>query len=179
MADLYVFRAQFQPILLPGETAHIIKADGELDVECRAVGALPEYQKDFGSVTSGTWLLNQTDTNLEMNDLQLSHLRIRVQDDVQLYLKNPSSVEQWRTMRTKFYLPKFPTLEDPVSGILAEFLWAASEFFVWEDEDPSFDFYPLATSSKCRVLFSGWRYSVKKIPGKGKITLWVNAWPTG
>ena len=130
MADLYPFKLDFDPILLPGETAHLIKSDAELDVEVRALIGLPEYQHDFGAVTGGTWTLNQNPNVVEMNTMEMAQLRVRVIDDIQLYLKNPGSVELWRGTRQRFYLRQ----TDGLPEHLTKFFFACSQFYVYEDE---------------------------------------------
>ena len=77
MANLYVYKTEFEPILLPGETAHLITATTTLDVECIAVGALPEGIKDFGSLTGGAWSRDQENTDLELPSKELSQFRMR------------------------------------------------------------------------------------------------------
>lgn len=175
MADLYPMKFDFEPLYLPGETVRLVKSDGEIDVEIKAVDGLPLYQADFGSQTATTWDLNNTDQNLRMNKFEFSQLRIRVLDDVQLYLSNPASVQRWRTSLTRFYLPQWPD-ED----FLQRFFFAASQFYIWEDvNDPSFDIYPPRTLPEARVQFMGYRFSCRQIKTKGARTLYVNAWPSG
>lgn len=177
MADLYSFRTPFAPVMLAGEVARIVKTDEEFDIEVISVGGMPEYLNDFGSITSGTWVLNQQVTNLQMGSLELAQLRIRVIDDIEFYLKNPAGVEQWRTAKAKFYLPQYP--QSSAMGMwYPEFLFQSSEFFVWEDVYPTFDILPRVTSAKCRVLFNGWRFRVKKVnlASRPRMTLWVNGW---
>lgn len=176
MADLHIYQvADFQPILLPGETVHLVTASGERDVVVKAVGALPEYVHDFGSVTGTTWTLNQSPNVLEMNTGELAQFRVRVLADIQLYLKNPASTEQWRGTNQKFFLPKYPEDDE----VLRRFMFAASEFFVWKDEYPTWDIYPYFTSTKTPVAFSGYRFSTRPSKVPGKVTLYVNSWPSG
>ena len=178
MVDLFRFSPEFNPILLEGLTATLygseIPAEG-LNVVCKAVMALPEYYKDFGALTAATWDTDNEDSNLELQNLELAQLRMRLLDDMQCRLKNPGSVAQWRTAKTNFYLPQFPQQEG--QDWLKAYLWKAGEFFVWEDTTPRFDFYSAVTLTTSRVLFSGWKFKLNKIPTKGKIDLWVNSWP--
>ena len=177
MADQYIFKTNFEPILLPGETARLITSNQTLDVECVAVGALPEYQKDFGALTAATWDTDNEDTNLEMSTLEVSQLRMRVLDDMKLRFNNLAPTRQWRTAKTDFYLRQFP--QDAGQDFLKEFLFKASEFFIFEDDTPRFDFYSEIALATSRVVFSGWRYKVKKTAQPGKVTVWVSGWPSG
>ena len=178
MADLFAFKTNFEPIFLPGETARLITASATVDVECIAVGALPEYEHDFGNTTAATWFTDKEDTNLEMGTLELAQFRMMVISDVKLRFNNLAPTRQWRTAKTDFYMTKFPSDSD---DFLKEFLFKASEFFIYEDDTPRFDFYSDVVSST-RVLFSGWRFKVKKLsPGVAipKEKIWVSGWPSG
>jgi len=183
MADLYVYRQVLEPIGLPGETFHLLRAAGEIDVEILAVDAMPEYINDFGAVGAAGWLRDQEDTNLELTDGEFGQFRMRVLDDVQLYLKNPAPTEKWRSARTRFYLPKFP--DDP-TDTLRDYFFKASEFFLFEDETPRFDLYAVLAAATSRIAFSGFRFRYQKLGTdlkgvqiKGKVNLWINSWPTG
>ncbi len=180
MADQYVFKTAFEPIMLPGETAHLITTAQTIDISCVAVGALPEYQKDFGALVAATWDTDNEDTNLEMNDYEMSQLRMRIQDDMKLRFNNLGSVRQWRTSKADFYLKQFPQLAG--EDFLKEFLFKASEFFIYEQDTPRFDFYSDIALATSRIIFSGWRFRVRALP-KGSPqpsrTIWVSGWPSG
>lgn len=173
------YNTNFDPILLEDQTANLFGA--ELPVEglpviCVTVNALPEYIKDFGSLTAATWDNDNTDTNLEMGKFELAQFRCRILDDMKMRLKNPSSVQQWRTMNTAFFLPVFPTTD--IDSTIARYLWRASEFFTFEDDIPAFDFYSDGALATSRVSFSGWRMKTEKLrTGRGRINIWINSWP--
>jgi len=177
MANLYVYRTEFEPVFLPGESARLITASEDINVECVAVGALPEYYKDFGALSAATWDPDNEDTNLEMPTSEMSQLRMRILDDMQLRFKNLGPTTQWRTAKTAFYLRMFPQTSG--EDFLKEYLFKASEFFVYEKDTPRFDFYSTLALSTSRVLFSGWRFKVKKTETPGKIVIWVSGWPSG
>ena len=75
-------------------------------------------------------------------------------------------------------LPQFP--QDTAEDFLKEYYFRASEFFVFEDDTPRFDFYATNAISTSRVKFLGWRFRYKELAGgvRGKITIWVNSWPS-
>ena len=152
------FDSEFNPILLEGMTATLfgndIKNEG-MNVICVGVGALPEYVKDWSSLTAATWDYDNEDTNLEMGGKELAQLRMRVLDDFKLQIKHPVSVSQWRTNKTNFFLRQWPGDEDE---IYKNFLWKASEFFVYEDTTPRFDLYSEVTRAQNRISYSGWRF---------------------
>jgi len=171
------YNSEFNPVALPGETLHIIKSDGKLDVVVRAITALPEYIKNFGALTANTWLTTQQDTNLEMTSMELGQYRFRVQFDGRVKLYNPSSIKLWRTAKTDFWIGKYPI--ESGEDFLKQYVWRASEFFVFEDEYPAFDLWSLTTTTTAYVLFSGWRLKLEEITEPGRIPLWVNSWPSG
>jgi len=172
------FDKDFYPVLLEGQTATLFGTglpEQGMNVRCIAVGALPEYWKDFGALTAGTALVDQTDTNLQMNTMEFAQYRMRVITNMQVRIKNSSSVRQWRTKNTTFYLPQFEGIPD---GKIAEWYWMASEFFIWEDNNPSFDLQSDAAQVASIVLFSGYRYKVHAISEPGKFPLWLSDWPS-
>lgn len=181
MGDQYAFKTELEPIFFPGEHAHIITAQAQLDVVCVAVGALPEYTKDFGALTASTWNVDNEADSLEMNEWEIGHFRMRVLDDLRLRFNNLGPTRQWRTSREDFYLTQFP--HDQGETFLQEFMFKASEFFVWQDDTPRFDLYPeLGSLPTSRVKFSGWRYKVRKVTvqkGAIKKIIWISGWPSG
>lgn len=173
------YSLDFEPLLLEGHTANLFGSEissGGISVVCKSVGALPEYQKDFSTLTATTWSYDNEDTNLEMSDMVLAQYRMRVLTDMKVQLKHPASVSQWRSLRTNFYLRKFPEGTD---NFQQKFLWMASEFFVWEDTTPRFDLYSELAQSASIIFFSGWRFKMEKTVAPGKIDIWVNGWPSG
>ena len=179
MVDLYRYSPEFNPLLLENMTATLFGSEqppSGLNVICKAVIALPERYVDFGALTAATWDTDNEDTGLELSTLELGQFRFRIQDDMQCRLKNPAPVNLWRTTDSNFYLPQFPT--DPSENFLKNFFFKASEFFVWEDSTPRFDFYSAVTLTTSRVLFSGWKMKLSKTAMKGKIEIWVDSWPS-
>lgn len=173
------FDSEFNPILLEGMTATLFGnnvKEGGMNVACVGVGALPEYQKDFSSLTAATWERDKEDTNLEMGGKELAQFRMRVLDDFKLQIKHPSSVSQWRTNKVNFFLRQWLAGDD-VDEAYRNFLWKASEFFVFENTTPRFDVYSENTQSQSRVSFSGWRFKLREIQEKGRIVIWVDSWP--
>lgn len=171
------FDNEFNPILLEGMTATLfgnnIKQEG-MNVACVGVGALPEYQKDFGALTTVVWGSDKEDTNLEMGGKVLAQFRMRVLDDFKVHLKHPGSVSQWRTNKINFFLRQFPEESDE---LLRNFMWKASEFFVYQDTTPRFDLYSEQSRTVNRISFSGWRFKLREIVERGRITIWVDSWP--
>jgi len=170
----------FEPLLLEGHTARLFGTDlptDGLNVVCKAVGALPEYEYDFGALTAATWDRDNEVTDLEMGTYEMSQMRVRVIDDFKLQIKHPSSVQQWRTLRASFYLNRWPI--DPTEDFLKEYLFKASEFFIWEDITPRFDLYSDLARATSKVVFSGWRFKLEKVATPGRFVLWLNSWPPG
>jgi len=180
----FSYDMEFKPILLPNETALLMgsqfPSEGQ-PVVCVAVGAMPEYQKDFGAITGGTaGDLDNEDTNLELSDLHLGQFRFAILDDIKVQLKNPGPVQQWRTSTANFYLRQFPT--EPGYDWLSKILFAMSEFFVWQDQTPRFDLFCEDDIATSRLLFRGWRFKVELITAKeltSKQVIFTDGWPSG
>ncbi len=174
------YSKDFDPILLERQTANLfgsgLPGDG-LPVRCLAVGALPQYEKDFGALTAGVWLEAQTDSNLIVPRMTLAVYRMKVITDMRVRLLNPSAIKQWRTRDTTFYLPPYPY---EGSNAEQQYVWRQGEFMVFEDQSyPGFDLYSRVASTVSIVQFSGWRYALEKIAdGRGTIDVWVNDWPS-
>lgn len=172
-----VYDPEFRPVLLPGDTAHLITQQETIDVECLAVGALPEYVKDFGALTATVWTSDQEDSNLELSDWEMGQYRMQVLSDVKMRFNNLSPTRQWRTSKTDFFLTQFPQNEN--DHWRKNLLFMQSEFFIYHDDTPRFDFYSDVNTVECLVKFSGWRYYIRKIPPRGKVSIWVSGWPSG
>ena len=179
-----VYSVNFDPILLPNETATLFGTEFPTEgqpIRCRAVGALPEYTKNFGSLTGGVWSTEKEDTNLEMSPLELGQFRMMILDDFKLKFKNPSAVDQWRTLNTTFELRRFPFESGDI--FLREYVFRASEFFVFENrQTPRFLLYSTPTLTATRITFMGWRFKVKEITKAeltSKMDIWVNSFPAG
>ena len=175
--DNQVYNKDFRPIVLPGETVKLITANVNINVQCIGVGALPEYIKDFGALTANTWDSDNEDVNLEMNEFELGQFRMRVIDDIKLRFNNLGPTRQWRTAKTDFHLSQFP--QDGDHGFLKDVMFAMSEFFVWKDDTPRFDFYSEFGSATSSVIFTGWRMKMKQVNIEGRRTIWVSGWPSG
>jgi hypothetical protein len=174
----YRYNPTFSPILLEDMTINLkgsdFPAEGK-NFKCIGVDALPEYIKDWGSLTAGTWSTDNEDENLELDTNELGQLRMMVLDDVKVRLKNPAPVTKWRTAKTTFYLPQFPTTAD--EDWMKEYLFRMSELFYFEDTTPRFDLYSAATVTVARVLFTGWKYKLVPVTEKPAFSLLVNSWP--
>ena len=171
------YNKDFDPIMLESHTATLygtgLPEEG-LNVRCVAVGAMPEYWHDFGALTANVTDSDQNDTNLEMNTMELAQFRMRVITEMQVQLKHPAAVRQWRSKNTAFYLPQYP--DGPQR--LQEWYWTASEFFVFENNTPSFDLLADRAQPASIILFSGWRFKLQKITEPGKFPIWTSEWPS-
>jgi len=173
-----IYDSEFLPILELNHTVTLKGSDFPAEgksFRCTAVDALPEYIKDWGSLTAATWSTDNEDENLELDTNELGQLRMMVLDDIHVKLKNPAPVAKWRTAKTTFYLPQFPT--EPGQDWYKEYLFRVSEFFYFQDTTPRFDLYSATTVTVARVLFTGYKYKLTPITEKGAFTLLVNSWP--
>lgn len=183
----------WNPILLPGHTARLFKADGVVDVFVEAVGGIPSMRVDIGalSVSSfGTASNTGYDaTQLDMPDGEFAQYRFIIADDFEVELTHPgTTVRQWKTDSTNARVKPIPASSSQW-GPFDEVMWAASEFFVYEQETPRFDIYPQSVSvprPQGHIEFQGWRFAFRKLgldangkQIKGVLPIWVNSWPSG
>ena len=96
MATLHQFQNPvWNPMLLPGHTARLFKADGVVDIFVETVGAIPSLRIDVGalSVSSfGTASNTGYDaTQLDMPDGEFAQYRIVVQEGFEIEMTHPST----------------------------------------------------------------------------------------
>lgn len=175
-----IYDPEFNPILEVGHSVILKGSDFPSDgksYRCVAIDALPEYIKDWGSLTAATWSTDNEDTNLELDTNELGQLRMMALDDIRVRLKNPAPVTKWRTAKTTFYLPQFPS--DVNGDWLKNYLFKVSEFFYFKDTTPRFDLYSAVTVTEARILYTGYKFKLVEISERGQFTLNVNDWPSG
>lgn len=176
----------FQPYFDVGETAHLLLAGGDKDVEIVHVEQLAEITIDFGAITS-TEITEQTAADLRVEGTQLAQWRFRIDDhavDVSFNLRSPNQIGKTKNVRTKIKshlaIPEFAH----------KYMWMASEFFVWKDEEPAFNLVTNQSgdglSAQGYLRFSGWRYDFTELNAGNKLgpedpgyifganQLWVN-----
>lgn len=182
------FNPLFEARFVEGDTIRVHKADGAEDIHILAVGALPYRRWDAGSLSSASSLAVDP-TTLDMPAGEMAQYRFFVRDAFEVELTHPgTTVRQWKSDTTNWRIP--PVMEG-VSGLSeaeVSFLWAASEFWVFEDQTPRFDFYRLAgVTVEMHIDFSGIRYAFETFatmqtrgitpPLRPAYDLWANAWP--
>lgn len=174
-----IYDPEFKGILEVGHSVILKGSDFPSEgksYRCVAIDALPEYVKDWGALTAATWSTDNEDTNLELDTNELGQLRMMVLDDVRVRLKNPAPVTKWRTAKTIFYLPQFPSTSG--DDWAKEYLFRMSELFYWQDTTPRFDLYSATTVTVARVLFTGFKFKLEplSVSERGQFTLLVNGW---
>lgn len=180
MPDLYQGRTIFEPIALPGHTIQIHKADGEFGIRITAVGFLPSLRYDSGALTANA---DQTEiSNLEMRSGELAQWRFVILDDFEVEMSHPGTQKQWSTKNVATRVRPIP-IQSSEWGPLESFVFASSEFYVYENETPRFDLKVLnsggAATTNGHIEFFGIRYKFTKLETgqRGLFDLWVNDWP--
>ena len=178
----------FRPILLPGQKAQLIRGQSTnfVNIEVVHVYPLGVHRHDFGTLTGNT--LDQDDTHLDMPSGEMAQYRFIPRGTFRVHLQHPGGTDIYRTngsvkgvQREGFFIDPYDENDNPWDGHDTT-LWAASEFFVFEDETPRFDLYPLAPAAAARdgyVDFYGWAFVLKRTTDKPPVTLWVNGRPRG
>lgn len=181
----YQYNKDFDPALLAGHTARLFKTDGVVDIRVLAVGTLPNRRWDVGAVTSGGSTLNQDPTMLDMPVGELAQFRAVIRDNFELEMSHPGqAVRQWQSKANNWRLGPVDWEHDPR---VSDFMWQASEFWVYEDETPRFDFYAFTSAQDVQghVDFYGYRYAFQAMDPtepyyeEPKASIYVNSWPSG
>mgnify|MGYP001591236590 CR=1 FL=1 len=179
---------EFRPILLPGQRAKLIRGhvDNFVNVEVVHVFPLPVHRHDFGVLTAS--VTDQDDTHLDMPTGELAQYRYIPRGSFRVHLENPGGVDIYRTNGSTKGTQTAGFFIDPYAEEGAQWVgtdwsqWAASEFFVFEDETPRFDIYPLGPTTGGKrgyVDFYGWGFALKKALSEPPVSLWVNGRPQG
>jgi len=180
MPELYQGKASdFEKTLLPGWTARLLRSDGYKDVEVLAVLSLPMYRHDIGALT-GNSLANSI-SELKMPDGEFAQYRFKVMDAFEVEMTHPAGSQRlWRSQTQTHRLQPW---DSTAPEIEQRFAWAASEFFVYQQDIPEFDLYPfqssLIPSTQGYLAFQGYRYIFKSIETEGMVKIWVNGIPSG
>jgi len=154
-----VYREEFEPVALPGEYIKVIGAGGKNNVRyfrVVAIEPLPIYEHDFGAINAGQTLEKQEVEALYVPAGQLAQYRIRVVDDVRLYMYQPRSDAKFSTRKDRFHISRDIAGTDFVN---------LTEFFVFENQAVYFDVEnPGSTNlSSSRVQFAGFKYVLEEV----------------
>lgn len=175
------FSSPFEPLFREGDTVHLIKADGSVDVMVDAVDAMPNLRHDFGQLTGDSLEQAVTDTTgndlLDMGNGQLAQLRFSPVTAFTARLFNPAGSRRWNTSHSNFEIPPWVS-DDRLLQTLRDFYFAASQFWVYQNDTPRFDLIQVGNRQvEAYVDFWGWKYHWQRINERGAKNLRVNGWP--
>jgi hypothetical protein len=191
MPDLYHGKTEFEPILLTGQSARLhINASEFHDVRVVSWGYLPSHRHDFGSLTAGTASLANDCTHIDMPDGEFGQYRWRIIDPgVEVELKHPASTQQWAsqsysTATGANWRMRYWDKEEPEE--VQKWMLKSSEFFVFQQNTPRFDLYPVsglsgASTPQGYIEFFGFRFALQRLPNgeRGMVDIWTQGWPGG
>src|SRR3990167_137777 len=156
----------FEPFFQLGDTAHVYKSDGEIDILIEGVGAMPLHRENLGTATATS---NSNDvTELDMPDGEIAQYRFSPVTNFTVAFTHPSSTtRQWKSDSATFVLPTWSE-DATMPEALRNYYFAASEFWVYEQETPRFDVNLVANQqTRAYADFWGWRYKFRKINETG------------
>ena len=169
----------FEPAYKEGHRVTVIRNDGTSHVMIKGVRALPSHEHDFGALTAGTAANRLECTHLELDAGQFAQYWVKIRDNFELELLHPRATNFFNNKRasnvagSNWRLRPFVGEQNETPELLNLRL-LASEFWVWEDDTPLFDLYPLnsAQSPQGHVEFFGYRYSYEVLPAgsEGQVT---------
>lgn len=175
--------APFEPLFREGDTVHLIRAQGDVDVLVDAVDAMPSYRHTFSSSLTANSLEQQAvDSNsqpvLTLADGELAQYRFSPVSDFTMRLWIPAGSQRWNTQSARFEIGPWEN-ELEIGDPLRNFYFAASTFWVYEQEDPRFDLIWKNRTVPALADFFGWKYHFQHLdPGeRGAKNLRVSGWP--
>jgi len=191
MPDLYHGKTDFEPILLTGQSARLhINATEFHDVRVVSWGYLPSHRHDFGALTAGTASLANDCTHIDMPDGEFAQYRWRIIDpSVEVEMKHPASTQQWATSSYSTstganWRMRYWDKEEPEE--VQKWMLKSSEFFVFQQNTPRFDLYPVsglsgASTPQGYIEFYGFRFALQRLPNseRGMVDIWTQGWPGG
>ena len=176
---------EFQPMLQVGHCARLMRTGGEVNVEVIGIFPLGIHRHDFGTLSGNA--LDQRCTHIELAGGELAQYRYIPRGRFRVHLQSPSGVDIYTTngstkgnQTAGFFID--PVAEDPDElPAFRTAAWSLSEFFVYEDEGPRFDLYPLAPAAQIEayVDFIGIGFALKPATRLPPTTLWVSGRPRG
>ena len=162
------FSIPFKPFFRIGDVVRTLRTEGVTDVVIRMVSALPNLRYDDGQISAAS--LNRRITTGTNNVLlpgagAMCQYRFSPITEFAAEMDNPPGTDQWRTATQRFrVLPWLNAL-----GMTENERYrheVMSQFWVYEDTDPRFNFYPLVAVAAHRVEvyldFWGWKYDFIK-----------------
>lgn len=181
--------AEFNNDYLPGHTYKVHKVSGDINVRITAARPHPSHRHDFGALTAGTVSTAQQCTHIQVADGQFARYRFIILGAFDIELKHPQA--------TLFWAPRGPSVtvgatwrarswegDRTLSPSQQEWYWMSTEFWLWEDEDPRFDIYPLNSAgtqpaAQGHVEFQGWRYGWEELEDNEAVQgdIWVDKFP--
>lgn len=155
------FHPSFQPIVLIGE--YIAELDNRETLQPRAVWKvtyyepLPEFVKDFGSLTAGAATAKTEMEELKGNDYRIIQMRCLPLDNVQVDVFVGQSNQKYATRNAAFSFSRRVIGLDP----------SLAKTEIWNVEDKRIYFkvtnLDAATRGKNRVLLTGIQYYVEPV----------------
>ncbi len=149
------------------------------------------HRHDFGALVGGTASLAAQCTHLEVPDGEMAVYRFTVTSTYEVEIKHPQAAlylvtrnpstavgANWRVR---------PWVEDStIPRETAQYNWIASQFWVWEDDTPRFDLYPLLSQTvpapQGHIEFFGFKYALEELPAgepEPQVEIWIDRWPEG
>ena len=182
---MQLFKQDLEPYFQPGDRFVLITANTEKVYDVLGVEALPDHRHDFGDLTAGTSSTGNDPIHLDVGPKELAQYRFYARDQFEVAMTHPSEANRFWSARggtsINFRIPPWHMADPDMATPLARFYWAMSEFWVFEEETPRFDFIPAAwtQSPRAHMTFSGILYYLQEqaAPSEGLHILRANGRP--
>ena len=171
------FKQDFTPFFQVGDRFVLQTSNRETVQEVLGVEALPDHRHDFGSLTAGTTLSGQDDRHLDVGPKELAQYRFYARDAFEVAMTHPADSNRFWSARggtsANFRIPPWHMADPDMATPLSRYYWAASEFWVFEEETPRFDLIPAAWTQNPQghMTFTGYLfYLLEKAMPPGDLT---------
>ena len=162
-----------------GQTLRVHRAAGDINVRIVAARPLGSHRHDFGALAADT--LAQRCTHIQQDTGVVAEFFFVILHSFEVELKHPQA--------TLFWAGKTPSSsigsqwrarpwqqDNTLPKVEQEANWQGSHFWVWEDEDPRFDLYPIVSAGQVQghCEFYGYKYRWQEISEQGQSDLWID-----
>jgi len=162
------FSVPFLPFFRLGDVVRVLRTEGVTDVVVRYVSALPNLRYDHGQLTvasTGQRIAVSGNNVLQVGAGAMAQFRFSPINEFSVELDNPPGTDQWRTATQRFRV--YPWLNAlGMTEAEQNRHEVMSQFWVYEDTDPRFNFYPISAAThqvEMYLEFFGWKYDFSEV----------------
>lgn len=180
-----------EPKYLPGHKLQAHHQGGIDNIRIVAARPMGVHRHDWltdGALTAGTLASGRECNHLKVFDGEIACYRYVVADNMLVMPKHPAASPYYQsksfsTAQGNRWAMERWEADRSLAPVIQEYLFAASEIWVWQDEVPTWDLLPMLSQSNAvqgYCDFFGWRYAwepMNAIEEKPVAHEWFDTWP--